>query len=176
MTCALSPVRRSRVVRDKAIRFNDWHFTAGPDGESGLALARWIADHSEHRADMSEDALQSEGRVMVQDGLVTRKWERSNRAAHEFFNGRLTRMLRRAPATRSKAIERRPPSHPCGTLHMGTAPATSGTGEVRRAHDLDNNVVVAARIRPTSAAVDPSLTIATGVFRADAHIRERHFT
>lgn len=59
--------------------------------------------------------------------------------------------------------------HPCGTCRFGENPATSVLDRECRAHDLDNLYVVDASFMPTSAGVNPSLTIAANALRvADA--------
>jgi choline dehydrogenase-like flavoprotein len=70
----------------------------------------------------------------------------------------------------SKTFEKKSPSHQCGTARMGTDPATSVVDTNLKAHDLDNLYIVDASVLPTSAAVNPSLTIAALALRAGAHL------
>jgi choline dehydrogenase-like flavoprotein len=80
--------------------------------------------------------------------------------------------LRRAgfPLVLSKPFDRRTPSHQCGTTKMGTDPATSVVDIFCRAHDHPNLFVVDASFLPTSAAVNPALTIAAQALRTGDHI------
>ncbi|KRB85619.1 hypothetical protein ASE00_02180 [Sphingomonas sp. Root710] len=55
--------------------------------------------------------------------------------------------------------------HPCGTCRFGDNPATSVLDRDCRAHDLDNLFVVDASFMPSSAGVNPSLTIAANALR-----------
>ncbi len=194
----VSPFRRNRSVYEKTIQMNDWYLTGGPKGEplgnvqmlgritgeimaaeSGLPLplARWLADHSVHLMTMSEDLPMPDSRVMLKDGQIVLKWERSNFEAHQALNARLKAVLRRAgwPLVLSKTFEKRTPSHQCGTARMGRDPATSVVDGFCRSHDLGNLFIVDASVLPTSAAANPSLTIAALALRTAAHIREREF-
>jgi choline dehydrogenase-like flavoprotein len=56
---------------------------------------------------------------------------------------------------------------------MGHDPAGSVVDPLCRSHDHSNLFVVDASVLPTSAAVNPSLTIAALALRAGEHIRER---
>jgi choline dehydrogenase-like flavoprotein len=56
---------------------------------------------------------------------------------------------------------------------MGTDPATSVVDVWCRAHDHPNLFVVDASFLPTSAAVNPALTIAAQALRTADHITER---
>jgi choline dehydrogenase-like flavoprotein len=85
---------------------------------------------------------------------------------------KLKAVLRRAgfPLVLSKPFDRRTPSHQCGTARMGTDPSTSVVDIFCRAHDHPNLFVVDASFLPTSAAVNPALTIAAQALRTADHI------
>ncbi len=192
----LHPLRRNTCVYEKTLQLNDWYLTGGPQGEplgniqmlgritgpilaaeSGLPrpLARWIADRSVHLLAMSEDLPNPESRVLLRDGQIVLKWERSNWAAHLALVARLKAALKTAgwPVVLARAFEKRTPSHQCGTARMGADPGQSVVNADCRAHDLDNLFIVDASVLPTSAAVNPSLTIAALALRAGQHIAER---
>lgn len=189
----VSPFRRNRSVYEKTIQLNDWYLTGGPHGEplgnvqmlgritgeimaaeSGLPLplARWLADHSVHLMTMSEDLPNPESRVFLRDGQIVLKWERSNWAAHAALNAKLRAALKKAgwPLVLTKTFEKRTPSHQCGTARMGHDPATSVVDPWCRAHDLENLRIVDASVLPTSAAANPSLTVAALALRVGRHI------
>lgn len=195
----ISPFRRNDTVYEKTIHLNDWYLTGGPGGEplgniqmlgritgqilageSGLPLpvARWIADHSVHLLAMSEDLPKASSRVTLRGDKIVLQWERSNWTTHQLLIKKLKAALRRAgwPVALSKAFEKRTPSHQCGTARMGHDPAHSVVTADLRAHDLDNLYICDASVLPTSAAVNPSLTIAALALRAGRHITERHLT
>ncbi len=188
-----NPLRRNRTVYEKTIQLNDWYLTGGPGGEplgniqmlgrvtgpilaaeSGLPrpLARFIADHSVHMMTMSEDLPLPDSRVMWRDGGVVLQWQRSNMAAHDLLNRRLKAALRRAgwPIVFVKGFEKRTPSHQCGTCRMGTDPGASVVDPDLKAHDFDNLWISDASVLPTSAAVNPSLTIAALALRLGEHL------
>ncbi len=64
------------------------------------------------------------------------------------------------PIVLTRPFDRRTPSHQCGTVRFGSDPANSALDLQCRAHDHPNLHVVDASFLPTSAAVNPSLTIA----------------
>jgi choline dehydrogenase-like flavoprotein len=190
---AYNPFRRNRSVYEKTIQFNDWYLTGGPQGEplgniqmlgritgpilageAGLPLwlARHVADRSIHIMAMSEDLPDQSSRVLWKNGGVVLDWKRTNVAAHDLLVKRLTRAMRRAgwPIVLSRGFPKSKPSHQCGTARMGVDPATSVVDVNLRAHDLDNLYIVDASVLPTSAAVNPSLTIAALALRAADHI------
>lgn len=193
---ALHPLRRNPSVYQKTLMLNDFYLTGGPDGEplgnvqllgkisgailagsSGLPrpVANWIAARSVDLYAMSEDLPNPESRVSLRNGQIVLDWKRSNEAAHAALVTRLKRLLRKAgfPLVLSRAFDRRTPSHQCGTARMGDDPTTSVTDSFGRSHDHPNLFITDAAILPTSAAVNPALTIAALSLRAGQHIRQR---
>jgi len=65
--------------------------------------------------------------------------------------------------------------HVCGTCRFGTDPKTSVLDPHNRAHDLDNLYVVDTSFFPSSAGLNPSLTVAANALRVAAHVDETHF-
>jgi choline dehydrogenase-like flavoprotein len=190
---AFNPLRRNRSVYEKTIQFNDWYLTGGPQGEplgnvqmlgrvtgpilageSGLPLwlARYIADRSIHIMAMSEDLPDPQSRVMLRDGKIVLDWRKTNTDAHDLLVRRLKTAMRRAgwPILLSKGFPKSKPSHQCGTARMGNDPAQSVVDPDLRAHDLDNLYIADASVLPTSAAVNPSLTIAALALRLGKHL------
>jgi len=74
------------------------------------------------------------------------------------------------PLVVSKPFDKRTPSHQCGTVRIGTDPATAPLDPYCRAFDHPNLFVVDASFLPSSAAVNPSLTIAAQALRVADHI------
>jgi choline dehydrogenase-like flavoprotein len=190
---AWNPLRRNRTVYEKTIQINDFYLTGGPKGEplgniqmlgritgpilageAGLPLwlARHIADHSIHIMAMSEDLPDPNSRVLWKNGEVVLDWKKTNAAAHDLLVRRLKAAMRKAgwPITLSRGFPKSKPSHQCGTARMGSDPATSVVDANLKAHDLDNLYIVDASVLPTSAAVNPSLTVAALALRAGEHI------
>jgi choline dehydrogenase-like flavoprotein len=80
--------------------------------------------------------------------------------------------MRRAgwPLVLVKGFPKSKPSHQCGTARMGDDPARSVVTPDLRAHDLDNLYIADASVLPTSAAVNPSLTVAALALRLGRHL------
>jgi choline dehydrogenase-like flavoprotein len=193
---AWNPFRRNRTVYEKTIQINDFYLTGGPDGtplgniqmlgritgpilagESGLPLwlSHLIADHSIHIMAMSEDLPDPNSRVLWKNGEVVLDWRKTNTKAHDLLVQRLKQAMRKAgwPITLSRGFPKSKPSHQCGTNRMGADPRSSVVDVNLKAHDLDNLYIVDASVLPTSAAVNPSLTVAALALRAGDHIARR---
>jgi len=192
---ALHPLRRNRAVYQKTLMLNDFYLGSGgmlplgniqmlgkitPDMLAATTnLPRWLAGMIARRSfdfyAMSEDLPNPDSRVTLQGRQIRLDWQRSNWAAHEELVSRLKGALRRAgfPIVLSQAFDRRTPSHQCGTARMGNDPATSVVDAFCRSHDHGNLFITDASVLPTSAAVNPALTIAALALRAGRYIRER---
>lgn len=180
--------RRNRSIYQKTLQINDWYLGDGQGGaplgnvqllgrvsapilaaQTGMPgpLARLIASHAIDFYAMSEDLPNPESRVRVRGDDIVLDWRRSNWAAHLGLVGKLKTALKRAgfPIVLSKAFDRRTPSHQCGTARLGNDPATSVTDSYGRCHDHPNLWICDASLLPTSAAVNPSLTIAALALR-----------
>ena len=137
-------------------------------------MARIIAARSFDFYAMSEDLPNPESRVTLKGGQIKLDWQRSNWQAHERLVETLKQKLRQAgfPIVLSRPFDRRTPSHQCGTARMGSDPSTSVVDSFCRSHDHKNLFICDASVLPTSAAVNPSLTIAALALRTGRHIRE----
>jgi choline dehydrogenase-like flavoprotein len=121
---------------------------------------------------MSEDLPNPESRVTVDGGPIRLDWKRSNWSAHRGLVKSFKERLRAAgyPIVLSKPFDRRTPSHQCGTVRIGKDPTTSPLDPYCRAWDHPNLFVVDASFLPTSAGVNPALTIAAQALRVADHI------
>ena len=192
---ALHPLRRNRAVYQKTLMVNDYYLTGGPNGEplgniqllgkiSGPilaassplpgALAHWVAARSVDLYAMSEDLPNPESRVTLKNGQIRLDWKRSNWEGHLALVARLKADLRRAgyPVVVSRPFDRRTPSHQCGTARMGADPTASVVDSFGRSHDHRNLFLADASVLPTSAAVNPALTVAALALRTARHIGE----
>ncbi len=125
---------------------------------------------------MCEDLPDPESRIMVDGKDIVLHWRRSNMTAHRRADQGDARRLPRLPAipiVLSRPFDKRTPSHQCGTVRIGDDPATSPLDPFCRAFDHQNLFVVDAGFLPTSAAVNPALTIAAQALRVADHIRRR---
>ena len=66
-------------------------------------------------------------------------------------------------------------AHVCGTCRFGTDPKTSVLDPQNRAHEVNNLYVVDGSFFPSSAGLNPSLTIAANALRVAAHADQVHF-
>jgi choline dehydrogenase-like flavoprotein len=66
-------------------------------------------------------------------------------------------------------------AHVCGTCRFGTDPTSSVLDPHNRAHEVDNLYVVDSSFFPSSAGLNPSLTIAANALRVAAHLNQAHF-
>ncbi|HZU46622.1 MAG TPA: GMC family oxidoreductase [Mycobacterium sp.] len=66
-------------------------------------------------------------------------------------------------------------AHVCGTCRFGSDPKTSVLDAHNRAHELDNLYVVDASFFPSSAGLNPALTVAANALRVAAHVNQMHF-
>jgi choline dehydrogenase-like flavoprotein len=137
---------------------------------------RWLADHSVDWYVMSEDLGQAESRVRLHtDGSIVLDWKRSNMRAHQRWVEQAKRLLKDIgfPVVLSKPFGADSPSHQCGTVRFGDDPATSALDPYCRAWDHDNLYVVDASFFPSSAALNPALTVAAQSLRVGAHLKSR---
>jgi choline dehydrogenase-like flavoprotein len=192
---AMAPWFRNDSVYQKTFGFNDFYLSDGKGGPplgnvqllgrvTGKILKaqlprvpEWALDRLSARSidfyAMSEDVPSPESRVMVDGERIILQWNRTNWQAHLDLVERLKSVLRSIgfPVVLSRAFDKRTPSHQCGTIRMGNDPASAPLDPFCRAYDHGNLFVVDASCLPTSAAVNPALTIAAQALRVAQHIR-----
>ena len=192
---AIDPRERNDSVYQKTLGINDFYLDdgrgGGPLGNIQLlgrvtgpvlkASIRWSPEWalnamSSRTVDwylMSEDLPRPESRISVRDGRIVLDWRRSNLAPHRKLAERAREVFRSAgyPIVLIRPFDRRTPSHQCGTVRMGDDPASSALDTMCRSWDHPNLFVIDASFLPTSAAVNPALTIAAQALRSAHHIR-----
>ncbi len=195
----IDPRKRNDSVYQKTIGLNDFYFDDGrggpPLGNVQLlgrisapvlkASLRWAPDFvlerlARHSVDwylMSEDLPDPESQVWVDGKSIVLAWKRTNMTAHRGLIRRMREVFRAAgyPIVLARAFDKRTPSHQCGTVRFGHDPATSALDPYCRAHDHPNLFVVDASFMPSSAAVNPSLTVAAQALRVADHIQTTRF-
>ena len=99
----------------------------------------------------------------------------NNTRAHAQLVDELRRLLGRiglwSPRIFAHTAGVRNTTHQCGTLCFGTDPRQSVLDPFCRSHDVDNLFAVDASFFPSSAAVNPGLTIVAQALRVADHIR-----
>jgi choline dehydrogenase-like flavoprotein len=189
----VDPRRRNTVSFQKTLGLNDWYL-AGPDtpyplgnlqmlgkiqGPMVKAARRWVpmpllnymTTHSIDIYLTTEDLPDPNSRIVVgSDGRIMVHWRPNNLAPHKELVRRVARMVRRAgyPLVFSERMGIDTNSHQCGTAVMGTDPEHSVLDPTCRTHDLDNLWVVDSACFPSSAALNPALTIAANALRVAA--------
>ncbi|SDF01796.1 FAD-dependent oxidoreductase [Limimaricola pyoseonensis] len=132
------------------------------------AAARWISGHAVDAYVISEDLPDPESRVTLSGGEIRLNWRRSNMTAHRRLVAKARETFRAAgfPLVLSRLFDGRVPSHQCGTLRIGDDPARSVADPEGRCWDHPNLFIADAGALPTSAAVNPALTVAALALRA----------
>jgi choline dehydrogenase-like flavoprotein len=124
---------------------------------------------------MSEDLPKPENRVTIDpNGRIRLAYRQNNVAAHQQLVRETKRILRRLGfwIVVTHSHKSKNTTHQCGTLCFGTDPRTSVLDPFCRTHDVDNLFVVDASFFPSSAAVNPGLTIIAQALRVADHITE----
>ena len=109
------------------------------------------------------------------DGRIRLSYRQNNLRPHHQLVARTKEILARAgfgPIVKH-SLGTKNTTHQCGTLCFGTDPRSSVLDPFCRAHDIANLFVVDASFFPSSAAVNPGLTIIAQALRVADHIRDR---
>lgn len=186
----IDPRTRNTSIYQKTLSFNDFYdsdpVTGMPLGNvQGLGritgavlkanmprlpmpLARLLAAYAFGWFLQSEDLPNPESRVTLRDGQIFINWQRSNMEAHHALIARTRAAMKRAgfPIVLVKTFGRKTTSHQCGTARLGSDPTTSVVNTDLRAHQVENLWVADASVLPTSAAVNPALTVAALALRS----------
>jgi choline dehydrogenase-like flavoprotein len=123
---------------------------------------------------MSEDLPRDDNRVTVDsDGRIRLAYRPNNLDAHHQLVHETKRILRRLGfwVVVAHSHRGRNTTHQCGTLVFGNDPRSSVLDAYCRTHDIENLFVVDASFFPSSAAVNPGLTIAAQALRVADHIK-----
>jgi choline dehydrogenase-like flavoprotein len=191
----VDPWRVNHTVFQKTVAINDYYLR-GPDDAFPLgqiqsqgrthgvmaqtaypmipvwAYNAWVKRGVDWLA-MSEDLPDADNRVRLSaDGRIQLEYRPNNNDTHRRLVAVTKRMLKdlgfRAIVAHSHGS--RNTTHQCGTICFGHDSQTSVLDEYCRAHDLDNLFVVDASFFPSSAAVNPALTIIAQALRVADHI------
>jgi choline dehydrogenase-like flavoprotein len=126
---------------------------------------------------MTEDLPREENRVtLASDGRVRLSYRPNNVRAHARLVDELRHVLKRlgywSPRVFAYSTGARNTTHQCGTLRFGVDSRASVLDPFCRTHDVSNLFVVDASFFPSSAAVNPGLTIIAQALRAADHIAQ----
>jgi choline dehydrogenase-like flavoprotein len=137
------------------------------------AYDAWVARGVDWLA-ISEDLPRDDNRITLEsDGRIRLQYRANNKTTHAELVREVKRMLRRLGywIIVSHSHEHRNTTHQCGTLCFGTDPNTSVLDPYCRTHDIPNLFVVDASFFPSSAAVNPGLTIIAQALRVAEHVK-----
>jgi choline dehydrogenase-like flavoprotein len=151
-------VMAQTVVPWIPVRAYDWWVARGVD---------WLV--------MSEDLPTVENEIVLdQRGRIVLRYKPNNLKAHRRLVQETKRILRRLgfPMVVTHSHGAKNTTHQCGTLVFGTDSRASVLDTFCRTHDVENLFVVDASFFPSSAAVNPGLTIAAQALRVADHIKE----
>ena len=149
-----------------------------------------MAQHSLDFWLTSEDLPDPNNRVTInRDGEIVLTYTPNNLKAHDQLKAHLQRAMKQSTCSihghechqglfaRSLYVGQRIPlagvAHQNGTIRFGCDPKTSALDVNCKAHDLDNLYVVDGSFFPSSAAVNPGLTIVANALRVGDHLLQR---
>jgi choline dehydrogenase-like flavoprotein len=186
---AVDPLRKNHTTFQKTMMLNDWYF----DSPAGIPLGnvqmlgrlqaamikparpriptwalKYATDHSWDFYLESEDLPSRDNRVTLDSQhRIAVDWKPNNMRAHRGLVKQTTTVLRsiRFPIVVTETMGIETNSHQCGTAVAGSDPATSVLDQYCRTHDVENLLVVDSSYFPSSAAVNPALTIAAQALR-----------
>ena len=192
------PLKRNATVFQKTVAINDYYLAGEKSpyplgaiqsqGRTHGVMAQtvvpwipvgaydwWVARGVDWLV-MSEDLPNDENRITLDSrGRIALRYTPNNLRAHHRLVRETKRILRRLgyPLVVKHSHGARNTTHQCGTLVFGTDHRTSVLDPYCRTHDVDNLFVVDASFFPSSAAVNPGLTIAAQALRVADHIKAR---
>ena len=186
---AIDPRHKNRVDFQKTLMVNDWYLE-GPQGyplgniqmlgklrAAMIKPARplyptWALKMATDRSwDFyleSEDLPSVDNRVQLGHGnRIEVTWTPNNMTAHNDLIRETKKALKSIgfPVVINQTMGVETNSHQCGTCVAGNDPATSVLDQYCRTHDVQNLFVVDGSYFPSSAAVNPALTIAAQALR-----------
>jgi choline dehydrogenase-like flavoprotein len=198
MMQAFHPFRKNDTVFQKTVAINDFYLK-GPDTRYPLgqiqsqgrthgvmaqtvvpqvpvwAYDAWVARGVDWLA-MTEDLPRLDNKVTLErDGRIRLQYRPNNVIAHHRLVKETKKILRKLGfwivMTHSHKFKNT--THQCGTLVFGTDPKQSVLDPFCKAHDVDNLYVVDASFFPSSAAVNPGLTIVAQAIRVSDLLKKQ---
>ncbi|WP_263996458.1 GMC oxidoreductase [Mycobacterium yunnanensis] len=187
---AVDPRHKNEAVYQKTIGINDW-YSAGPStpfplgnvqglgklhGQQAKQGKPWVPmsildEVTKYTLDMfiqTEDLPLSENRIgLDRAGNVTVTRRETNLASHHELIRRMKKVVRKAgfPVVLTRSLGVEATSHQCGTARMGIDSASSVVDADLKAHDVDNLWIADSSPFPSSAAVNPAITVAALALR-----------
>jgi choline dehydrogenase-like flavoprotein len=196
---AVNPLLRNDVVFQKTISINDFYLR-GPNYDYPMGniqavgklqpgmltadvgfvprpILKYISDHSCDWWVMTEDLPDPNNRVELRrDGSIKVSVKYNNVESHHRLVKTFEHIMRRAgyPIYIAKQVGIEFAAHQVGTIRFGGDPKNSVLNEWCRAWDVQNLYVVDASFMPSSAAMNPALTIMAMALRVADYLRENN--
>jgi choline dehydrogenase-like flavoprotein len=186
---AVDPRHTNHTAWQKTLGLNDW-YEAGPNTPYPLGnlqmlgklqapmvksarpwapmwALKMVTDRSLDIYLTTEDLPRQDNRVTVDGDKIMINWTPNNVAPHRELVKRVSRAIRKAgyPVVLTERMGIATNSHMCGTAVAGTDPSRSVLDRDCRSHDVGNLYVVDSSFFPSSAALNPALTIAANALR-----------
>lgn len=196
MMC-VNPLKTNKTVYQKTISMNDFYWGMDsfkyPMGnmqmlgklQAGMLTAevplvpKFVMQELSNRSidwlALSEDLPDPNNRVLPDGDSVKLIWRLNNHVPNRKLALEVKKMMRAFGHVlifeKQGGIAQT--SHQCGTIRMGADPASSVLDPLCKTWEIDNLYVVDGSFFVSSAAVNPSLTIAAQALRVAAHLREK---
>ena len=142
----------------------------------------WMARHSIDWWFTTEDLPNPQNRVQLKKGRLFLEYKENNTVSFKRLVNRWAQILSKhyrilgflpGSVYLKKKIPLAGVAHQVGTCRFGTDPKTSVLDTNCRSHDVDNLYLIDGSFFPSSAAVNPSLTIMANALRVGENILER---
>jgi len=180
---------KNDVIFQKTLSFSDWYFDGGSGYPLGavqligkvqpimmksyatkvpLAILKFIADRSVEFVVMNEDLPDTSNRVEINsNGMIQIYRKAVNTSAHRELMQKTKKVLRKSgfQAIFVQPFDISMNSHQCGTSVAGHDPKLSVVDQYCRTHDVENLYLIDSGFFPSSAAMNPALTIAAQALR-----------
>ena len=195
---AFDPRRPHDTAFQKTVAINDFyraserypvpagqHPVPGPGPPRAGEVGDVVPAHPRHRGldpprrgvagDVGGPALAENRVTLTSSGRIQLHYSIGSSPVHGLLVREARRMLRRAgyPVVLTHEFRNENTTHQCGTAVFGDDPRTSVLDPLCRSHDVDNLYVVDASFFPSSAAVNPGLTVIAQALRVADHLTSR---
>ncbi|MEI8093776.1 MAG: GMC family oxidoreductase [Spirochaetales bacterium] len=185
---ALHPFRKNPTKFQKTLTIHDFYQQGTFQGRGKVqpemlqgkkdwamrTFRKFIAARSVDFWVMSEDLPTPDNRVTVDEaGRIHLARRATNTLAHQVLIWKAMNALSKAGLPVCFVDERGTSAiqHQCGTVRFGNDPKTSVLDQWCRTHEVANLYVMDASFFPSSAAVNPALTVLAQTLRAAEHLK-----
>lgn len=126
---------------------------------------------------MSEDLPDPDNRVLVEGDRIRLHYTANNMAGHKRLTDKAISLMKKIgfKVNFVRHMGGLSVSHQCGTVRFGEDAGKAALNEYCRSFDHENLFVVDASFFPSSAAVNPALTIAAQALRVADHMAKTDF-